>query len=236
MYEELEMRMSLRLGWLVLPIAIAVGCDGGGEGSTEGGGGSAGTLGAAAGAGGSAGAGEPPVAPPEPPDSGAGGAPAETAGTGALDAGGPLDAGMADAAPPSTGPRCDDDEMPCGEDCIPSIEPTLDDLQKRIFSGSCGLSSSCHMGVSPKEGLDLSSTTATLEYVDEASAQMPSAKIIDTDSPEDSYLLRKLRGMDIAEKASTGRASTQMPPPPSMPLCEEKLEVIEAWIRAGAEP
>jgi hypothetical protein len=230
------MKMSLRVGWLVL--AAVIGCGGDDDGSAEAGG-SAGTSGASAGAGagGSGGTGEAPaVAPSDPPDSGAGMDPMGTPVIGQPDAGGPIDSGMPDAAPILTGPRCDDDEMACGDDCIAIIEPTLVDLQKRIFGGSCGLSSSCHMGVSPKEGLDLSTATSTLEYVDEESSQMPGAKIFDTESPEDSYLLRKLRGMDIAEKASSGRSSTQMPPPPSMTLCDEKIQVIEEWIRAGAKP
>ena len=163
--------------------------------------------------------GMPPVKAPEPP-------PIE-------DAGGASDAQVVDAAPPA--PSCAEGEMACDGDCIPVIEPVLEDLQKRIFSRSCGLAASCHMGVSPKEGLDLSSADATFGFVDEPSMQMPSAKLFDTDSPERSYLLRKLRGVEIADQASTGVASTQMPPPPTSPLCAAKIDAIEAWVKDGAK-
>ncbi len=229
------MRMSLRFFWVVLAVMLGCGCSGGDDGSAEGGGGGgggAGTSGAGAGSGGSAGT--DAVTPPAPIDSGADVVEPPMGGAGGADAGA-IDAGAPDAAVVPTGRHCPEGEMPCDRDCIPVIEPTLEDLQKRVFGGSCGLSSSCHMGVSPKEGLDLSSADSTFSFVDEDSAQMPDAKLFDTKSPEDSYVLRKLRGLNIAEKASTGRLSTQMPPPPSAPLCEEKIKIIEDWVRAGAE-
>jgi hypothetical protein len=223
--------MSLR--FLCVVLAVMLGCGGDDDGSAEGGGGGGGGAGTSgAGAGGSAGT--DVVTPPAPIDSGAEPVESPMGGAGGVDAGA-IDAGTPDAAVVPMGRHCPDGEMPCDRDCIPVIEPTLEDLQKRVFGGSCGLSSSCHMGVSPKEGLDLSSAASTFSFVDEDSAQMPSAKLFDTKSPEDSYVLRKLRGMKIAEKASTGRLSTQMPPPPSAPLCEEKIKIIEDWVRAGAE-
>jgi hypothetical protein len=170
----------------------------------------------------------------EPPDSGGGSGGTGGSGAGPVedDGGFVPDARAPDAAPPP--PSCDDGEMPCGEECIDVIEPRLFDLTNRVFSRSCGLAASCHMGVSAKEDLDLSSEDAVLAAVDRASKQVPSAKLFDTASPEDSYVLRKLRGVDIAAMSSTGTATTQMPPPPSTPLCEEKIELIEAWVRAGA--
>lgn len=142
------------------------------------------------------------------------------------------DAG-ADAMPP--GLICDDGEMPCDGSCVTAVEPTLDSIESRIFSKSCALSASCHTGISPKEGLDLTTADSAFAYVDQPATQMPSAKIFDTAAPADSYLLRKLRGTNIASMSSTGSATTQMPPPPTAPLCEEKIAVIEEWIAAGAE-
>jgi len=230
------MSMARRLGLLLLWVALGTGCgdDDGAAPSGEDGGShepdephevqkDAGGSG--------------PGAPGDLVDSGAGGAPTD-AGPSPMqnvDAGPALvDSGTEDPSKAPRGPSCHDDEMPCGDRCIPAIEPTLEDLELRIFSRSCALSASCHTGVSPKEGMDLTDADAIFSHVDQPSAQMPSAKLFDTDSPEDSYVLRKLRGMNIAAKSSTGGAATQMPPPPSTPLCEEQIQVIEEWVRAGA--
>jgi hypothetical protein len=64
---------------------------------------------------------------------------------------------------------------------------------------------------------------------------MPALSIIEAGKPEDSYIINKLRGMNIAEEGSTGVTATQMPPPPSSPLCEEKIALIEEWIANGAQ-
>ena len=173
----------------------------------------------------------PVTTPPE--DAGSDATPPPvTADAGGHDAGVGDAASAVDAAPAR--PSCGADEMPCGDECIPVIEPKLAAIESRIFAVSCGLSTSCHRPPSAKEGLDLSTADSTFSFVDQPASQMPSAKLFDTGSPEDSYVLRKLRGMRIAEKATTGVAATQMPPPPSTPLCAEKIDVIEAWVRAGA--
>src|SRR5688572_1085558 len=49
----------------------------------------------------------------------------------------------------------------CGSDSDPPppgppIEPKLSRLQAEVFAPTCALSSSCHGGTAPKEGLDLS--------------------------------------------------------------------------------
>jgi hypothetical protein len=71
--------------------------------------------------------------------------------------------------------------------------------------------------------------------VDHVSKQQPTRKLIDPGHPELSYMLDKLRDMNIAAKASTGKPATRMPPPPSTPLCDPKIAAIEAWIKAGAK-
>ena len=145
---------------------------------------------------------------------------------------GSTDAGT-DAGPPPL--KCSDGEMPCDDDCIDEIAPTLEQVHQRIFARSCALSTSCHTGSAAKEGLDLGTVESTLTFVGQESAQQPSLSIIEAGQPGESYLVKKLRGTDIAEKSSTGAAATQMPPPPSRPLCDAKIDVIEAWIAAGAK-
>jgi hypothetical protein len=142
--------------------------------------------------------------------------------------------GLADAAMPPEGPDCSDGEMPCDGECITEIAPTLTDIHARIVERGCALSASCHTGVRPKEGLDLTTPEGMLEFVGKRSAQQPSLSVIEPGEPDRSYLIHKLRGEDIAASSSTGAAATRMPPPPTDPLCEAKIRILEAWIAAGA--
>jgi len=51
--------------------------------------------------------------------------------------------------------------------------------------------------------------------------------------PEESYLVNKLHGVDMAALDSTEmQESVRMPP--EQPLCDEKIALIEQWILAGA--
>lgn len=136
------------------------------------------------------------------------------------------DGAPADAAPPP--PSCAEGEMPCGEDCIRAIPSTLAWIHARIFSGSCAVSTECH--ASPgAQGLDLLTPASVLTFVGKASTQRPELSIIEADKPEKSYLIHKLRGRSIAS------LSARMPRPPNAPLCDAKIDVIEAWIAAGAK-
>lgn len=133
-----------------------------------------------------------------------------------------------------TRPKCASGQMPCNGRCVTVIAPTLDDIHARIIAGTCALASSCHTGVSPKEGLDLTSADSMFRYVGMASKQFPTLSIIEAGNPHNSYLIHKLRGMGLAATASSGVPATQMPPPPTTPLCDERIQVIETWIRNGA--
>jgi hypothetical protein len=149
-----------------------------------------------------------------------------------------LDAAMSardDAAVAPT-PACPPGEVLCDDECIEDIEATASALQMRVFARSCALSKSCHTGFSPKEGLNLTSLDDIFgTAVDKPSQQDAARKIIDPGHPEDSYLIAKLRNLDIADTASTGKPAEQMPPPPLSSLCEVKIARVEAWIAAGAK-
>jgi hypothetical protein len=98
---------------------------------------------------------------------------------GVPDAGTPtsLDAGMQDAgAEPASdaGSVCETGKMMCDGDCIDEIAPIASALHGKLFLRSCALSSSCHAGSSPKEGLKLESLDDVFSTaVDQDSAQMP---------------------------------------------------------------
>lgn len=179
------------------------------------------------------------TAPPDQPDaaSDAGAMTAMDSGPTTVDAGtdaaapdGGSDSGPVEPAPPA----CPPGKMHCGEDCITAVEPTLDEIHDRIVIRSC-VFDSCHGGPAPKEGFDLNTADSMFESVGKASSQMPSLSLFEPGKPDESYVIRKLRGMGFAAMSSTGGKATRMPPPPQPELCDGKIEVIEAWIRAGAE-
>jgi len=146
------------------------------------------------------------------------------------------DSGLTDPADggPAIGASCGADELACGNRCIPAIEPIASSVQSRIFATSCGLSSSCHQGISAKEGLDLSTLDGIAAAVGSSSQQKPGALVIAPGDAAASYLIAKLRGVGIAERSSTGQPTSAMPPAPNEPLCEAKIAAIEEWINTGA--
>jgi cytochrome c551/c552 len=78
----------------------------------------------------------------------------------------------------------------------------------------------CHKGKNPPKGLNLEpANLATV--IDAPSSEVPGAKIIDSRSPEASYLLKKVR----REKDIAGR-----PMPPGKALTAEELRTLEDWI------
>jgi hypothetical protein len=165
-------------------------------------------------------------------DSGTDGPPATTAdaaGVPGLDAAAGGDAGAVVVSP------CDEGQVLCGTRCIAEIPPTLDAIFTSTLEHGC-VFDSCHGGLVPKEGLDLSTPDSAYSHlVGVASRQRPELQLVEPGHPERSYLVNKLRGVDLAATDSAGlRPAERMPQPPNTPLCEEKIRVIEEWIRGGA--
>ncbi len=130
---------------------------------------------------------------------------------------------------------CPQPQISCDGSCIDPIAARAEVIQERVFARSCALSSSCHAGASAQENLRLDSLDATFATaVGVPSQQVSTSLLIEPGAPQDSYLIRKLRNMALAEQASSGAPSTAMPPPPNAALCEPKIQAIEAWIRMGA--
>jgi len=88
---------------------------------------------------------------------------------------------------------------------------------RSVFQQRCA---GCHKGTFPSGGLNLE--PANLDaIIDKPSRKASGQKIVDPQSPEASYLLKKVRrGKDIAGK----------PMPPGKALAAEELQVLEAWI------
>ena len=122
---------------------------------------------------------------------------------------------------------CRAGQVACGATCIDAIQPTLAALRERVFQRSCALTRACHTGSAPQAGLDLGTIDAIRDgTVGKRSSQVPERSLVAPGKPEDSYVVHKLRALDTVGSA--------MPPPPAAPLCEAKIQAVEAWIREGA--
>lgn len=78
----------------------------------------------------------------------------------------------------------------------------------------------CHKGRFPPKGLNLEPANLAA-VIDAPSSGAPGSKIIDSESPEASYLLKKVR----REKGIAGK-----PMPPGKALAAEELRALEEWI------
>ena len=78
----------------------------------------------------------------------------------------------------------------------------------------------CHTGPKPPKGLSFIPGKIAA-VIDAPSAEDPSKKIVDSEAPESSYLLKKVR----REGGFTGK-----PMPPRRALTADELLVLEAWI------
>lgn len=125
-----------------------------------------------------------------------------------------VDAGPADASPS------------CAEATMHSDYTWIAD---NIFKTSCAAFSSCHPNTaSAKEGLKLTPDVAYASLVGVASKQVPGKKLVSTDMTcENSYLWDKITG-----SAAIPNGKVRMPP--GQPLCQEKIDAICNWIKAGA--
>ena len=78
----------------------------------------------------------------------------------------------------------------------------------------------CHKGKNPPKGLNLEPANLAA-VIDSPSSEAPGSRIIDSRSPETSYLLKKVR----RQKDIAGR-----PMPPGKALTKEEVGALEAWI------
>jgi len=79
----------------------------------------------------------------------------------------------------------------------------------------------CHQGKSAVEGLSWEPAKIAAA-INAPSREMPDLKIIDTASPESSYLLKKVRG-------DSGIQGTRMPPTGA--LSAEEIKLLETWVQ-----
>lgn len=103
------------------------------------------------------------------------------------------------------------------------LSPTYTSIAENFFEPFC---SECHSGASPSKGLDLTQEAAYAEMLGVSSLQARSLLLINPGNPNDSYLIIKLVGGPrmIGRRMPRGR--------PTRP--ESEVEVVRAWIEAGA--
>lgn len=129
-----------------------------------------------------------------------------------------------------SGSVCDAGQVECDGVCIAEIATTLDGengIQASVFQGSCAFSN-CHgaQGI-PQAQLELSSAAVSADnLIDVDSTEVGKLRVAPGD-PAASYLLDKLLGRDLAP-------GTAQMPNLGQPLCEAKIQAVEAWIAAGA--
>ncbi len=116
-----------------------------------------------------------------------------------------------------------------GLDDIGGDEVTLSDVQP-IFTGNCALPG-CHIGSSPAEGMSLVAGQAFISVVNVAAMELPTMNRVTPNQPNDSYLVHKVQGTHLA----AGGSGSRMPLGRS-PLSQSDIDLIRAWIQAGAQP
>ena len=115
---------------------------------------------------------------------------------------------------------CLNGEQLCDTQCIPPIESNVESLYENVFSKSCSFSS-CH-GESEAAQLRFDSVDDITAMINQPSSQIPQRLLIAPGAPEESYLMHKLYGENLASGTD--------PMPLGVPLCESKISRISDWI------
>jgi len=102
------------------------------------------------------------------------------------------------------------------------IKPTISSIQQHIFTPIC---SSCHGGVNPAAGQDLSSVSRSLDNLINVGSANPLFNRVVSGDPEVSYLYLKVSG--------SSQAGARMPLGQPA-LDDEMISAIKQWITQGA--
>ena len=109
-------------------------------------------------------------------------------------------------------------------------EVTLSDVQP-IFTGNCALPG-CHVGSSPAEGMSLGAGQTFSNVVNVQARQLSTMNRVTPNQPDDSYLVHKVQGTHL--DVGVGGSGSRMPLNRS-PLSQGDIDLIRAWIQAGAQ-
>jgi len=109
-------------------------------------------------------------------------------------------------------------------------EVTLSRVQP-IFTGNCTFSG-CHIGSSPAEGMSLGAGQTFGSVVNVVARELPSMNRVTPNQPDNSYLVHKIQGTHL--NVDVGGSGSRMPLNRS-PLSQSDIDLIRAWIQAGAQ-
>ena len=121
-----------------------------------------------------------------------------------------------------SGEGLDASGRPIGETPDPGDEPTLANIQARVFTPIC---TQCHVGAAAPQGLRLDSANAFNNLVGIPSREVGGLLRIDPFNPDDSYLVQKIEG----SAAVGGRMPLGGPPLP-----DADIMLIRQWVLEGA--
>ena len=110
----------------------------------------------------------------------------------------------------------------------PSANSLSNDVQP-ILTANCTFSG-CHAGATPAQGMNLSVGQTFTNTVGIPSVEVGTLNRVEPGDPANSYLIRKLEGTAVA----VGGVDTQMPLGRN-PLDQSDIDIIRAWITAGAQ-
>jgi hypothetical protein len=110
-----------------------------------------------------------------------------------------------------------------GDDGSGGEVPTFGELHERVFMPSC-VFAACHKGAAPAGMMSLEPGAAHASLVGAEAFGEPGRIRVVAGDPDASYLMDKL----TAESVAAGLM------PPTEPLDDERLELVRAWIEAGA--
>lgn len=122
-----------------------------------------------------------------------------------------------------SGEGLDASGRPIGEGPVPGDEPTLANIQARVFTPIC---TDCHIGAAAPQGLRLDEANAYDSLVNVRSQEVGLLRV-DPFRPDDSYLVKKVEG--------TQSIGAQMPLG-APPLTDEDQMLIRQWVADGAMP
>jgi hypothetical protein len=105
---------------------------------------------------------------------------------------------------------------------------TLSGDVQPIFTSTCALSG-CHAGTNPQLDLNLSEGQTFANVVNVPAMELATMNRVTPGQPNSSYLVHKVQGTHLDE----GGSGFQMPIGGS-PLTQTQIDLIRAWIAAGA--
>jgi hypothetical protein len=110
----------------------------------------------------------------------------------------------------------------CGSDPEPT-PATFQNVQTKVLNLSCNNFQGCHRGASPAGQLSLESPA--YDKLFKMAVADPSKTIVVAGKPEDSYIIDKMRNRNV---------NGAFMPPTGM-IEEDRIELVERWIAAGAK-